>query len=253
MTAVPPVDSGHLDAEIVERHGVAQRGLRGRRGLARADQDGIDATGHAEVALQPPERREHRAHFALLGLQGELTHLRRRQRAGRGQPDGPADVLLMSEQRLQGNVGGLLQAGQQHVAGADAKLRGERRRDEYAVTRFDPVKLPEAIVDAVDQHAGGAPARRLVGHDAARCDQGRRRRCAARDEILRQRVPEESHRRDDVAGPPEPRQHEIAKAAAHRVANQQCTAEHGHRRRHAQDDGEVRSPVIGGATKSQAE
>ena len=41
---------------------------------ARADQDGIDAIGHREVALQSPERREHRAHFALLGLQRELAH-----------------------------------------------------------------------------------------------------------------------------------------------------------------------------------
>jgi hypothetical protein len=132
----------------------------------------------------------------------------------------------MGEQGFQGDVGRLLQSRQQHIAGLDAELHGERRRDEHAVARFEAVELPEALVHAINQYAGGALARRLMGNESTRRDQGRRRCRPARDEIPRQRIPEEAHRRDDVAGPPEPRQHEIAKAAAHRIAHQQRAAEH---------------------------
>ena len=74
---------------------------------------------------------------------------------------------------------------------------------------------------------------------------------AARDQ-LRASPSLKNPRRDHVAGPPEPRHHEVAEAATNRIANQQRTPQHGHRRRHAKDDGEARAPVIGGAAERKA-
>ena len=253
MTAVPPATADTLTLRSSSVTASRSADFAADVGLARADQDGVDASGHAEIALQPPERREHRAHFALLRLQRELAQLRRRQRAGRRSA---CTVRPTSSLCANSDSRGMSDGFCRRVSSTSPALTpssaasaGETNTPSRGST---PVEPPEALVDAVDQHAGGAPARRLVGDEAARRDQRRRRRGAARDEIRRQRVPEESRRRDDVAGPPEPRQHEIAQAAAHRVANQQRAAEHGHRRRHAEDDGEVGAPVVGGAAENEA-
>jgi hypothetical protein len=85
-----------------------------------------------------------------------------------------------------------------------------------------------------------------VTSPAARRSARRRstRREAGPAQIVGERLAEEAGRDDDAIGAPEPLQHEIAQAAAHRVADQQRAGEHRHRRRHAGDHGEVGAPVV---------
>ena len=156
----------------------------------------------------------------------------------------------MCEQRLERNLRRLLQPRQQDVARRGAELCPERRRHEHAVARLEPVKPPEPLVDAVDEHARRPPVRGLVGDEPASGNQRRRSR-AVGGQIRRERLPEEAHRRDDLTSPAEPRQHQIAQAAAHRVADQQRAPEHRHRGGDAERDGDVGAPVVGGATDDE--
>ena len=73
--------------------------------------------------MQAAERREYRAHFGLLRLQRELTELGGPQRAGHGESHGAAEVFLVREQGFDGDLGRLLQAGQQDVAGWNLELK----------------------------------------------------------------------------------------------------------------------------------
>jgi hypothetical protein len=121
--------------------------------------------------LQAAERREHGAHVRLLRLQREFTELGRPQRAGHGQSHGAAEVFLVRKQGLEGNLGRLLQPGQQDVAGLYTELAAEGRRDEHAVPWLEPVKPPEPIVHAIHEHPGRAPVGGLVGDEGPRGDQ----------------------------------------------------------------------------------
>ena len=48
---------------------------------------------------------------------------------------------------------------------------------------------------------------------------------------------------------PKSSEREVAKAAAHGVADEQRAREHGHRRRHAERDRQVRAPVVPGTAQ----
>ena len=72
----------------------------------------------------------------------------------------------------------------------------------------------------------------------------RKRREAGWLEVLRELLAEESSETTADIGGAETLQHQIAQAAAHRVADEQRAGEHRHRGRHADDHGEVRPPVI---------
>ena len=61
---------------------------------------------------------------------------------------------------------------------------------------------------------------------------------------LGQRLAEEVRRHDDVVGVAEALQHQVAQARPNRVADQQRAGEHGDRRGHAGDNGQVRPPVV---------
>ena len=206
-----------------------------------------------EVALNPPQRREHRAHFRLLRTQGELAEPLARLNAGHIQPHRPPHVVFPPEQRFEWNRRRLLQPDEQHIPRGRAELRRERGRDDDAFGRRLAMELPEPFVDAVDEDAGRSSPRCFVGHEPARDDE--RRGCgsgAFRAEIVRQRLANKTARRDDRLGASQASDRDVAQAAAHGVADEQRAGEHRDSRRHAERHGEVRPPVIPGAAKDQA-
>ncbi len=129
---------------------------------------------------------------------------------------------------------------------------GQRRRDEHAVDRGESVEIPEALVDAVDQHAAGAPAGRLQRHEAIDRDH---RRGGRRAQLFAGKrggaLVEEGHRGDDLIGAAQASEREIAQAAPHRVADDQRTRQHRHRGRDAEHDGQVGAPMVTGARNCQ--
>jgi hypothetical protein len=60
-------------------------------------------------------------------------------------------------------------------------------------------------------------------------------------------IADESGRGHDIVSPSKPAKRQIAQAAAHRIANDEGSAEHGHSRCDTERDGKVRAPVIRGA------
>ena len=147
--------------------------------------------------------------------------------------------------------------------GCGADVLGEGRADErlapvggaFPVGRRDAVKTPEALVHAVDGDTRHTPAARLIADHAVDDDHRGNRRERSRErvvaaQIVRERVAEEPGREDDLVGPPEPMEDEIAKAAAHRIADEQRAAEHGHRRRDAEHHRRIGATVVGEARES---
>lgn len=183
-------DHIHLDPEVLERHSRAEPARAIRFRCALANQHGVGLALDAEIALQAPERREDGPQFALLRLKRELAELCGRQGIGHRQPHGAAEIFFVREQRLDRNLGRLLQAGQQDVAGPGVELRAERRRDEDTLPRLQPVKPPEPIVHAIHEHTRGAALRRLVGDEAARGNQRHRGPGAVCHEIRRELIAE---------------------------------------------------------------
>ena len=202
--------------------------------LCRAEQDGIDAARHLEIALEPPQRYEHRSHRALLRSQRELAELVARQDAStvsrivrRCRPCGPSSESTR-------NLGRLLQPRQQVVAARHTQLVGERRRCKRTVARIQAVKSQEPVVDTIDEDTRRAPARRLVRDDAVADRSGA---AVAPHRGARQRPPGSSRKRSggryhDV-GAAEPSEREIAQAAADRIADEQRAGEDRDRRRDA--------------------
>ena len=208
------------------------------------NEDGVDLTGHGEVALQPPDRGKDRTHVGLLRPDRELAEAVARQHPGERQPDGAADVFLAAKQRFDWHLGRLLETRQKHISLFGADLRCERRRDHHAFGRRQPVERPEAFVDAIHNHLRGASSGRLERDEGVGDDERRRRAGTERAlEVVRQVLTEESHRRQDLIGVSQPAERDVAQAVAHRVADDQRTGEHGHGRRHAQRHGEIGAPV----------
>ena len=243
------LDAGDPDPEIVQPQGVVQSAVA--IGDAR-QQHRVDHPLDAEVALQPVERREDGAHFRLLRLERELAEPLARQHARDLQAERPADIFLAAVERLDGDLCRFLNAGQQGFAGSGRELGGERRRKVDAVSIGQAVKRPEALVHAVDQHVGGATPRRFVNDSAGRDDEWRRgaarRRGAQRiGDILAK----EGGGADQRVGAAQPPQRDVAQAAAHRVADDERASQHGGRRRNAEHDGEIGTPVKRQAAQDQ--
>ena len=191
----------------------------------------FDAIGHRDGRAEAPERREHRAATSpCVGLQRELrTHMRRRQRA-------PVTVSLTvlpmsscGRTAIPGNVGGLLagasaatspRAAPSSAASAGTKTNtpscGSTPCGNFQKRSFEP-----------RPHAGGTPARRLVGHEAARTAINGAAGAAPRATRSAQRISEKSLDATTSLVSPSLGQYEVAQAAPYRVANQQCAAEHG--------------------------
>ena len=151
------VDSRDSNAEIFEAE---RRPETSVISLTSGDEDGVHLTGNGKVALQARQRRKHGANVRLLRLDRELSKSIARQDAGEDQPDRASDFVLAAEERFDGHLGRLLQPGQKHVAFLGADLRSQRWRHHHPADRLLPVKGPESIVDAVDDHVRRAAARK---------------------------------------------------------------------------------------------
>ncbi len=164
-------------------------------------------------------------------------------------------------ERLQRNVRRALHANENRAAGlatdfarkggADERVAVERARD-----LSDAVESPEPIVDTVDADLTGAASALLTG-DQALSDDDRshvaecgleRRVCSNRVGKLRA---EERRGNDDQIGSADPLQNEITQAAAHRIAHEQRTGEHGDGRGDTKHDRHVGTPVIRQAAKDE--
>ena len=171
--ATPIVHGRDPDAQILEPERVVQGAVRVADS---GEQHRVDLARHAKVALEPAERREDGADFRLLRLEREFAEPIRRQHARRLEPQRAADVLLLTEQRFNRDLRRLLHARQQRVARLHPELARQCGRQIHAVRLGHAVKGPEARVDSVDQHAGGAAPGLFVGDRAGRDDQRRGRR-----------------------------------------------------------------------------
>ena len=221
---------------------------------ATPDEQRVDARADLELGLQAGQRHEHGAHVALCRVERELAEARRRQHLAHRQAHRAADVVLPAVQRVERDVGRPLHADEDGAIGRGADLARQRGADVGLAIRDcryrrRVVEAPEALVDAVDEHLAGAPPALLIGDEALHHDERRHRPEPGREirmgaDRLGQRLAEEVRRHDDVVGVAEALQHQVAQARPNRVADQQRTGEHGDRRGHAGDDGQVRPPVV---------
>jgi hypothetical protein len=150
----------------------------------------------------------------------------------------------------------LFDAQQKFAARFRAQLRRQPRTQsdftfaQSAPRGVHPLKLPEALVNAIDLHVPAAPPARLIDHDAFKHHQ-RARPCERRTRKLRMRAQlcdqifaEEIRRRDDVSRLPQTLQHERAQTRAHRIPDEQRARQHRHGNRHAAHHRHIRAPVV---------
>ena len=123
-----------------------------------------------------------------------------------------------------------------------------------AVDRLLPVKAPEPIVDAVDDHVRRPAAGRLERHERVGNDQRCRGGCSKFFlDVRREVLTKEAHRRQHLIGVAETPERNVAKTAAHRVANHERPGQHGNRGGNAKGDGEIGPPVIAGAGEGEVD
>ncbi len=146
-----------LDPQVFERDPLSERQIRVRIGHAVGQQNRVHSARHAKVALQPLEWHEHGPDLGLLWLQGELPELLPPERTGDGEAHRAGHVFFLREERLQRNLRGALQPGQEHVPFSRRQLRRQRGGHIHALSRLDSVEPPEPLVHTVDQDAGGPP------------------------------------------------------------------------------------------------
>ncbi len=130
---------------------------------------------------------------------------------------------------------GFCSRDEQHVALLGADLRASAGDTITPLTGWLAVKVPEAIVDAVDEHVRRAAARRLERHERVGNDERCRGGCAKFFlDVRRKRLAKESHRRQHLIGVPEAAERDVAKTAAHRVADHERAGQHRQPRRQRQ-------------------
>ena len=264
-------DRANRDAEIVERHTPPDQRLqrracsRGCRLLTRREEQRVHAAVERQFLLEATKRDEYRAHSSLLGPERELTQVGLAGDRTNRKPERPTQVVFSSLQRLDRHGGRPRHAHQHRASGLDADVLGQCRADQrlaalcggLPVGHGDAVKTPEALVHAVHRDARHAPPARLIAdhafdddHRGNRGERSGERAVGAK--LVRQRVAEEPRGDDDLVGPAEPMEDEIAKAAAHGLADQERAGEHRHRRRDAQRHRRVGAAVVGERANHQS-
>jgi hypothetical protein len=150
---------------------------------------------------------------------------------------------------IEGYVRRSLQMHEDGSAGRLGEFHCQGRADESisAGKRFDrhTVESPEALVYAVDRDIAGASRSPLDG-DRPSGDDDRRAR-----NVVSEFFAKKTGGEDRVTRVAQPLQHELAKAAAHRIADEKSSAENGDCRRHTQHDRCIRAPVVHEAAKNQ--
>ncbi len=158
-------------------------------------------------------------------------------------------------QRLQRNIRRTLHPHEDHAVCGCADVRGQRRAHIRVATGgtthvLDAVKAPEPIVNAVDAYLPCLTTALLRANHGIRDDErrdtgdvGRRTRLLL--EIIRELLPKEPGRDNQVVGLAQPSDDEIAQAATYGITHQECAGENCHRGRHADDHGQMRAPVVG--------
>ena len=148
-------------------------------------------------------------------------------------------VLLPAVQRLERNRGRPLQSGRAPWRRLRrAELARERRAEQRVAARrsgcaSDAVELPEPIVHAVDLHAR-APAARSPDRSPARARRSAGRvagtspaNAGSAADVVGERFAEEVRRTTTAESVrPSRCEHEVAQAAAHRVADEQRAGQH---------------------------
>ena len=232
---------------------IDRRDRRVRRALTRGllHQDGVDAPVQRQLALQQAERHEHHWHRRLAGHQRELAQAIGGERPGQRHADASAPVVTSPLERAERDVLRSAHAQHQRIPVRGAELRGEA----FAQCRLPPrqrhvrhaVERPERIVDAVDLHARGDPARRGV-RDRARhrdeADSGAHGVRSGDDHAVSQPLAEAGEGGHRQVGGAEALQGELAQAGADRDANEQGAGEDRHRHRDAGCDQHVQCAVV---------
>ena len=148
----------------------------GRREPLR-EEERVHPAGGVQILLEPAQRNERRAYRALARHQRKIADGVARHDRAHGQPQRLAEIILASVQRLDRDGGRLLDADDHAAAIAGADFRCKRGIQQHVPVRgpgtVDAVKLPEAIVHAIDLDTPGASARLLIGDHPLDGDQRR--------------------------------------------------------------------------------
>ena len=112
------------------------------------------------------------------------------------------------------------------------------------------MKPPETFIHSIDGDLRASLATRFVSDERLENDDGAggvddSRRSFLSAELIGQYFSEKQRRSDDEIRCTKSIQKKTLETGSNRVADQKCPGQNGDRHGHAQDHGEVRSPVVG--------
>ena len=131
----------------------------------------------SKIFLQPRERNEDRSHRALARPKRELAEISGGEHFTRGQTNRAAQIVLSAVQRSRGNGGRLFDPQKNSLARLRFPISRARSglNNDVAVggafTCSRSVKLPEAVVDAIDLNVRGSPPALFISHQTVKHDQ----------------------------------------------------------------------------------